>query len=71
MKELHPKMPVINVISVKTQDLKVVGQYQCPVYVTSMRGPTYVFLSNMSMESEDSDPNKWILSGTCLLMSDD
>lgn len=23
------------------------------------------------MESEDSDPNKWILSGTCLLLSDD
>lgn len=47
MKELHPKMPVINVVSVKTEDLKKVGQYQCPVYVTSMRGPTYVFCANM------------------------
>jgi hypothetical protein len=23
------------------------------------------------MESEDSDDSKWILSGTCILMSDD
>jgi len=50
---------------------KVVGQYECPVYVTSMRGPTYVFSANLSMESEDSPPEKWILSGACLLMSDD
>lgn len=36
-----------------------------------MRGPTYVFAANLSMEGEDSDPNKWILSGTCLLMSEE
>lgn len=23
------------------------------------------------MESEDSDPNKWILAGVCLLLADD
>lgn len=39
--------------------------------MTSTRGPTYVFTSNLNMENEDSDPSKWILSGTCLLMSDD
>lgn len=70
-KELHPKLPVVNVISVPIAQKKTLGQYECPVYVTSMRGPTYVFQANLSMESEDSDPNKWILSGTCLLMSDD
>jgi dynein heavy chain len=36
-----------------------------------MRGPTYVFTANLNMENEDSDPNKWVLTGTCLLMSDD
>jgi dynein heavy chain len=36
-----------------------------------MRGPTYVFSANLSMESEDSESSKWILSGTCLLMSED
>lgn len=39
--------------------------------MTSLRGPTFVFTSNLNMENEDSDPSKWILSGTCLLMSDD
>ena len=49
----------------------MVGQYTCPVYYTSLRGGTFVFTANLNMESEDSEPSKWILSGTCLLMSDD
>jgi len=64
-------MPVVNVISVKAEEKKTIGQYECPCYVTSMRGPTFVFCSNLQMESDDFDGNKWILSGTCLLMSDD
>eukprot|EP01016_Furgasonia_blochmanni_P056398 TRINITY_DN9609_c0_g2_i1.p1 TRINITY_DN9609_c0_g2~~TRINITY_DN9609_c0_g2_i1.p1 ORF type:complete len:465 (+),score=151.11 TRINITY_DN9609_c0_g2_i1:836-2230(+) len=71
LKELHPKLPVVNVIAVRSQDKKSAGQYECPCYVTSMRGPTYVFTANLSMESEDSDASKWILSGVALLMSDD
>jgi len=71
-KELHPKMPVVNVVAVKLEDkLKLKGRYTCPVYVTSVRGPTYVFTADLQMESEDDSPNKWILAGVCLLMSDD
>lgn len=62
-------MPVINVIALPLDQKKNEGQYMCPVYVTSMRGPTYVFTANLNME--DESPAKWILSGTCLLMSDD
>jgi dynein heavy chain len=71
LKDLHPKLPVVNVIAVPTEKKKTAGQYQCPVYVTSARGPTYVFTANLNMESEDTDPAKWILAGTALLMSDD
>lgn len=71
MKELHPRVPVIQVVAKKKEDVVTVGQYTCPVYTTSMRGGTYVFAANLSMESEDSDPNKWVLSGVCMLMSDD
>jgi len=39
--------------------------------VTTTRGPTFVFTANLQMESEDSDPNKWILAGVCLVMADD
>lgn len=71
IKELHPKLPVVNVLSVRAKDKKHIGQYQCPVYVTSLRGMTYVFTANLNMESEDSDDKKWILAGVCLLLSDD
>ena len=70
-KELHPRLPVVNVVSVELKDKKVLGQYDCPVYYTTLRGATYIFKANLNMESEDSDPSKWILSGTCLLLADD
>jgi dynein heavy chain len=70
-KELHPRLPVVNVTSPLLKDKKVLGQYDCPVYYTTLRGATFIFRANLNMESEDSDPNKWILSGTCLLLSDD
>jgi hypothetical protein len=34
-----------------------------------MRGPTYIFTAGMKMESEETDPNKWILAGVALLMT--
>ena len=71
LKDLHPKLPVVNVISVLKKDRKIVGQYQCPTYVTSLRGPTYVFTANLQMESDETDARDWILAGVALLMSDD
>jgi dynein heavy chain len=71
LKELHPKLPVVNVIAVTKKEKKSIAQYQSPCYVTSGRGPTYVFTANLQMESEDTDPNKWVLAGVALLMSDD
>ena len=53
------------------KDKKTIGQYECPVYYTTARGATLIFTANLNMESEDSDPGKWVLSGTCLLLADD
>lgn len=61
----------MNVISVPLDQYKTAGYYECPMYVTSMRGPTWVTIANIKMESEDSEQSKWVLSGACLLMSDD
>lgn len=61
-------MPIINVISIPRAEKKTEGQYECPMYVTSDRGPTFVYTANLTME--DEFPTKWILSGTCLLMRD-
>lgn len=69
LKELHPELPIMHVTAVERKILRRVGMYECPVYVTSMRGPTYIFTALLKMESEDSDPKKWILAGCALLMS--
>lgn len=71
LKDLHPRLPVVNVVSVLKRDKKVVGQYTCPVYVTSQRGATYVFSSNLQMESEETDARDWVLAGVALLMAED
>jgi len=69
LKELHPVLPVMHVTAISFKDRESIGYYECPTYVTSMRGPTYVFTAYLKMESEESDPNKWILAGCALLMS--
>lgn len=69
MKHLHPVVPVVNVLAVVQEQRTTVGFYECPVYVTTMRGPTYVFTAYMRMESDESDDKEWILAGVALLMS--
>ena len=70
LKELHPEVPVMHVTSIRLQERRAAkGNYECPVYVTTMRGPTYVFTAHLKMESEEFDANKWILAGVALLMS--
>ncbi len=68
LKELHPEVPVMKVTAISKKDRVTKGIYVCPVYTTSMRGPTYICSADLQMESEDSDPNKWILAGCALLM---
>lgn len=42
--------------------------YEAPVYITSFRGPTYVFLATLKTE----DPvSKWTLTGTAVLLQTD
>lgn len=69
LKDLHPILPVVHVTAVTRANKVVKGMYECPVYTTSARGGTYVFTALMQMESEETDPNKWILAGVALLMS--
>jgi len=69
LKDLHPVLPIVHVTAVTRAQRVKKGIYECPVYTTSMRGPTYLFLAGLKMESEETDPNKWILAGCALLMS--
>ena len=71
LKDLHPRLPVVNVVAVPIEERITVGVYECPCYVTTMRGPTFVFTANLKMESEEADPKKWVLAGVALLMNED
>lgn len=78
LKELMPSMPVIYVKSVPIQpqwEASPVGYlrhdptiYECPVYSTSFRGPTYVFMSTLKTNDNAS---KWVQRGVALLLQTD
>lgn len=64
-KELFPPMPVINIraITQDKQDLR--NMYECPVYKTRTRGPTYVWTFNLKTKDKSA---KWTLAGVALLL---
>jgi len=39
--------------------------------VTSDRGGTYIFTAGLKMETDETDPNDWILAGVCLVQQPD
>ncbi|KAL4716976.1 hypothetical protein ACJJTC_012787 [Scirpophaga incertulas] len=65
MKDLFPAMPVINVRAIiqDKQDLR--NLYECPVYKTRTRGPTYVW--TFGLKTKDK-PSRWTLAGVALLL---
>jgi dynein heavy chain len=66
LKELAPELPVVHVRAIMAEEKNFGGQYECPVYVTALRGGTYVFAANLTTPEHT---NKWILSGVALLMT--
>jgi dynein heavy chain len=72
LKTLHPLLPIIKVVAVPIEQKSMKGQYPCPVYYTTMRGPTYIFTANLTMENEDETEEwKWIMSGCAAILNDD
>jgi len=67
-KELHPPMPVMHILGVTQENMVTTGVYQCPVYMTSIRGPTFTFLAPLRTADK---PSKWILAAVCLLFQPD
>ncbi|CAL1535626.1 unnamed protein product [Lymnaea stagnalis] len=65
LKELTPRMPVIflRAIPVDRVDQRLV--YDCPVYKTKGRGPTFVWTFRLKTRLE---PSKWVLGGVALLL---
>jgi dynein heavy chain len=71
LKDLNPELPVMHVVAVTADQRVRTGMYECPVYVTKQRGPTFVFMADLKMESEEVPISKWVLAGCALLMAAD
>lgn len=63
-KEMFCQMPIMNVKAVTKEKANVGGVYQCPVYMTEMRGPTWFFNAQLKTKS---NPAKWTLAGVALI----
>ena len=78
-KELLPPMPVMYIKAILVPNAlehdSYVGYlrpdsdvYNCPVYATTVRGPTYTFLATLKAREPVS---KWTLAGVALVMQND
>lgn len=71
LKELYPQLPVIYVKAVyidKPQGGRSAVFYECPVYVTKMRGPTYVSDFNLKINPNIGTPGHWVKRGVAILL---
>ena len=65
LKELNPAMPVIFIKAIPVDRMDTRNIYECPVYKTKTRGPTFVWTFNLKSKEK---PAKWILGGVALLL---
>ncbi|XP_010006976.1 PREDICTED: dynein heavy chain 17, axonemal [Chaetura pelagica] len=65
LKELTYMMPVILIRAIPMDRLDTKNIYECPVYKTRMRGPTYVWTFNLKTKDKAA---KWILAAAALLL---
>ena len=78
LKELLPQLPLVYARAVEVQpswEPTSTGYlrndpitYDCPVYVTTMRGPTYVFLATLPTSVPAS---QWVLGGVAVVLQTD
>ncbi|XP_067673689.1 dynein beta chain, ciliary-like [Haliotis asinina] len=65
LKELAPAMPVMFIKAIPVDRVDTRNVYECPVYKTKSRGPTFVWTFNLKTKEKAS---KWILGGVALLL---
>uniref|UniRef100_A0A4X2M255 AAA+ ATPase domain-containing protein n=1 Tax=Vombatus ursinus TaxID=29139 RepID=A0A4X2M255_VOMUR len=66
LKELTSLMPVIFVKAIPADRQETKQTYECPVYRTQTRGPTYVWTFRLKSKEKTA---KWVLAGVALLLS--
>lgn len=69
--ELHPVMPIIQVVPVTSENYNLDGYYLCPVYTNMQRANVYsAQVSEFTLRTNE-DPYKWILASVALLLQDE
>ena len=65
LKELYPNMPVMHIRAITQDKQETRNLYECPVYKTRQRGPTFIWTFNLKTKER---PSKWVLAGVALLL---
>ncbi|KAI9004406.1 dynein heavy chain [Hyaloraphidium curvatum] len=65
LKDLRPAMPVMHIKAVSVERKDVRGTYECPLYRTKIRGPTFVCPILLKTKEKAS---KWTLTGAALFL---
>ena len=65
LKDLYPAMPVMYIKAITQDKQETRNLYECPVYKTRQRGPTYIWTFNLKTKER---PSKWVLAGVALLL---
>lgn len=68
LKEMTPTMPVVLIKAINIDRKETRNIYECPVYKTKDRGPTYVWTFNLKTKEKAS---KWTLGGVAVLLQAD
>lgn len=58
-------MPVMFIKAIPVDCVDTKNIYECPVYKTRMRGPTYIWTFNLKTKEKAA---KWVLAGVALLL---
>ncbi|CAK8683574.1 unnamed protein product [Clavelina lepadiformis] len=66
LKELTAPVPVMFVKAIPVEKQEAKNIYECPLYRTRERGPTFIWTFNLKSKEKRS---KWILAGVALLLS--
>jgi len=65
LKDLFPVMPVIFIKAVTQDKQDLRNMYECPVYKTRIRGPTFVWTFNLKTKDKAA---KWTVAGVAILL---
>ncbi|KAL7641741.1 UNVERIFIED_CONTAM: hypothetical protein RMT77_007615 [Armadillidium vulgare] len=65
LKDLYPQMPVFHIKAITQDKCESRNIYECPMYKTRQRGPTYVWTLGLKTKEK---PSKWVLGGVALLL---